>query len=240
MTPAGNAFSISQVCEDAVIVHFRYQRIPAPELVRAIAACRRQLIAELPGLIDDCVASYASLLIYYAFTRIPVEDFIEKITASINTALCAAEERPPATTAVEVPTYYSAETGPDLARLAALKEIDVHRLIQLHSQTPYTVYAIGFAPGFAYMGFVDALLAAPRLDKPRKAVTRGSVGIADRQTGIYPSDSPGGWNIIGRTPLDIFTAAAGGRDNCLLKVGDSVIFKPIDRGEFIRLGGKLS
>jgi len=101
----------------------------------------------------------------------------------------------------------------------------------------YRVYAIGFAPGFAYLGEVDARIAAPRLATPRKKVPKGAVAIADRQTAVYPAVSPGGWNLIGLCPVDMFNPNA--KPTMPVQVGDKVQFKSIEREEFLSLGGQL-
>jgi len=111
-------------------------------------------------------------------------------------------------------------------------------VIDLHTGTDYRVYAIGFAPGFAYLGEVDERIAAPRLATPRARVARGSVGIAERQTAVYPSDSPGGWNLIGRCPVPLFDARA--HPPMPVSVGDTVRFESVSRERFLALGGDLA
>ena len=139
---------------------------------------------------------------------------------------------------VTLPVHYSHETGADLQALAARAKLSVEDVIKLHSATEYSVFAIGFAPGFAYLGQVDERIAAPRLATPRTLVPQGSVAIADRQTAIYPSDSPGGWNLIGRCPVTMFNPAA--QPAMPICVGDRVRFEPVDRKRFIALGGELT
>ncbi|MCY1446834.1 putative protein YbgJ [compost metagenome] len=108
-------------------------------------------------------------------------------------------------------------------------------IVRRHSEREYQVFALGFAPGFAFMGLVEEALAAPRLATPRKRVAAGSVGIAERQTAAYPAVSPGGWNLIGRTPSKLFDRARDGYS--LLQPGDRVRFVAVDRATFINLGG---
>jgi inhibitor of KinA len=123
---------------------------------------------------------------------------------------------------IEIPVRYGGASGPDLgavAQFAGCSEADV---VQLHMQTRYRVYMLGFLPGFAYMGTVDRRIAMPRLDNPRIRVSAGSVGIAGAQTGVYPCDTPGGWRIIGRTSAKLFDATRA--DPFLLKAGDHVQF----------------
>jgi KipI family sensor histidine kinase inhibitor len=113
--------------------------------------------------------------------------------------------------------------------------LSVSDVITRHSQREYQVFALGFAPGFAFMGLVEEVLATPRLKTPRKRVAAGSVGIAERQTAAYPVVSPGGWNLIGRTPSKLFDRQREGYS--LMQPGDSVCFAPIEHAEFLRLGG---
>ena len=123
---------------------------------------------------------------------------------------------------VEVPVTYGGEAGPDLAAVAEFAQSTEAAVVQLHTAAPYRVYMLGFLPGFAYMGPVDARIAMPRLDTPRLRVPAGSVGIAGTQTGIYPCDTPGGWRIIGRTAIRLFDVTRA--EPFLVKAGDRVKF----------------
>lgn len=125
--------------------------------------------------------------------------------------------------------------GPDLEPLARRKQLGVAELIRRHSQREYRVFALGFSPGFAFMGLVEEALAAPRLATPRQRIAAGSVGIAERQTAVYPQASPGGWNLLGRCPVRLFDLTLDGYS--LLRAGDRVRFEPIGHAEFVRLGG---
>src|SRR5690606_25015219 len=149
----------------------------------------------------------------------------------------ATGKAPPAGKRIELPVHYSTESGPDLARVAALNHCDITDVIDRHSQWDYLVYAIGFAPGFAYLGEVDDAIATPRHRTPRLRVPRGAVAIADRQTAVYPAPSPGGWNLIGLCPTPLFRPDAN--PAVPIAVGDLVRFRPISRGEFLALGGEL-
>ena len=134
---------------------------------------------------------------------------------------------------IEIPVCYDTEFAPDLATVAQHAALTPEQVIALHSGGDYFVYFLGFSPGFAYLGGLASSLHVPRLATPRKHVNAGSVGIGGAQTGIYPNDSPGGWQLIGRTPLRMFDAAAGIPSR--LQHGDRVRFRRIDRGEFHRL-----
>lgn len=134
---------------------------------------------------------------------------------------------------IEVPVCYDPSLGIDLKEAAENLNCSIESLIQLHSEKIYTVYCLGFLPGFAYMGDVSKAIQLPRHPSPRANVPAGSVGIAGKQTGIYPIDSPGGWQIIGRTPLKIFDPKSN--KLTLFKAGDQVQFKPISLELFHQL-----
>src|SRR5579862_246960 len=131
---------------------------------------------------------------------------------------------------VEVPVCYGGEFGPDLDEVAALHKVTAEQLIELHTATTYLVYFLGFVPGFAYLGKLHEALVTPRLAMPRKKVPAGSVGIAGSQTGVYPFETPGGWRLLGRTPIAMFSARREG--SSLLSIGDRVRFVPISRQQF--------
>ncbi len=136
---------------------------------------------------------------------------------------------------VSLPVCYDPELAPDLEAVAAHAGVDVAEVARLHSGTTYAVLATGFAPGFAYMGDVNARIAMPRLTTPRPRVETGSVGIADRRTGIYPAAGPGGWRLIGRVPAAFFADAA--ERIARFRPGGSVEFRPIGRDEYEAAGG---
>lgn len=135
----------------------------------------------------------------------------------------------------EIPVWYHASVGPELPVLAARSGLSEDEVIRLHSEREYPVFALGFAPGFGFMGLVDERLASPRLSTPRKRVAAGSVGIAERQTAAYPAVSPGGWNLIGRTPVRLFDRQREGYS--LLQPGDRVRFVAVTHARFLALGG---
>ena len=132
---------------------------------------------------------------------------------------------------VEVPVCYGGEFGPDLEDVAVQRGMLPEKVVELHFARTYHAYFLGFAPGFAYLGDLAEELAAPRLQTPRKEVAAGSVGIAGRQTAVYPFATPGGWRLIGRTPLEIFRKDR--EPMGLIAIGDQVRFRPITRAEFL-------
>lgn len=191
--------------------------------------------AALGDELIDLVPSYASVLIQYNPLHSHRGDIVRRVRRALDAL--AAEPVTPGRSVV-LPVYYAAESGADLESLAAAAGLTTAEVIDLHCATQYRVYAIGFAPGFAYLGEVDSRIATPRLPTPRARVPRGSVGIADQQTAVYPSESPGGWNLIGRCPTPMFTPDA--QPSMPVAVGDSVYFEPIDRARYLALGGELS
>jgi KipI family sensor histidine kinase inhibitor len=222
---------IEQAGEDALIVYLGEETSPAVS-AQVQQAC--DLIeASMGPALNDLVPSYASVLVIY---DPGLTDHLA-VRHTIKTAL----QRLVATDAgsgdlVTLPVWYSQESGPDLAALAQRAGLSIDEVVALHQAVEYRVYAIGFAPGFAYLGEVDERIAAPRLDTPRQRVPRGAVAIADRQTAVYPAPSPGGWNLIGLCPQRMFNPQA---DPIMpVKVGDRIRFCAIDRERFLSLGGQ--
>jgi inhibitor of KinA len=174
--------------------------------------------------------AYCSLLIKFDPCRATHEQIEREVRDRI---LQPGAATVPAARQVEIPVCYGGQFGPDLAALAELCGMTPDDLVRLHAQTIYTAYFLGFVPGFAYLGTVPEAIAAPRLASPRRRVEPGSVGIAGRQTGIYPCAVPGGWRLIGRTPRSMFRID---RDPMsLLLPGDEVRFRPISGDEYLRI-----
>ncbi|WP_235015455.1 5-oxoprolinase subunit PxpB [Oceanicoccus sp. KOV_DT_Chl] len=208
----------------------------APHLSEQVKAADI-LFRKLCGLyIIDTVPSYASLLVVYDALKIDCASIKIQLEKALEQQATTQIQSEPSKQ-VTLPVYYSQQTGPDLKRIAQAKGLSVEQVIELHQQAEYRVYAIGFAPGFAYLGKVDSHIAMPRLASPRAKVPKGAVAIADQQTAVYPAPSPGGWNIIGRCPLDLFNPAA--EPVMPIAVGDSVKFKAVSQLEFLDLGGEL-
>ncbi len=155
----------------------------------------------------------------------------EKLEKELRTYLARLTKvKLPAPRHVEIPVCYGGEFGPDLEGVAALHGMTQERIIELHTSATYRVYFLGFVPGFAYLGELPQELVTPRLATPRKKVPAGSVGIAGNQTGVYPFETPGGWRLLGRTPLAMFRTDR--KDLSLLSIGDRVRFVPVSRQEF--------
>ena len=206
----------------------------SPEVSARVQAAALAVELALGDDLIDLVPSYASLLIVYnALTtdHLSVAHRVHQCLDNLGTGEATEGNT------VVLPVYYHPEAGEDLDALAERAALSVDDVIALHSNAEYRVYAIGFAPGFAYLGQVDERIAAPRLATPRQKVPRGAVAIADRQTAVYPTVSPGGWNLIGRCPLRMFDPQA--TPTMPVSVGDRVRFEPIDRDRFLSLGGEL-
>ena len=194
--------------------------------VRALAAA---LARDLPAGVVDIVPAFASVTVYYnpaligSYAALCAQ--IEIQAARAEAAVVAQDPR-----VGEIPVCYGGELGPDLGAVAARAGLSAEAVVTLHCGADYQVQAVGFAPGFAYLGGLPAKIHTPRRDTPRTSVPASTVGIGGEQTGVYPLATPGGWNLIGRTPLRMFdperTAPA------LLHVGDQVRFRVISAEEF--------
>ena len=152
--------------------------------------------------IVELVPTYCSLLINYDVLKIDYNTLVEKLKTFLNNDLETAEGEE--VTLIEIPTLYNDEVGSDLSYVAEYNKLSKEEVIKIHTGTDYLVYMLGFMPGFTYLGGMSEKIATPRLESPRLQIYPGSVGIAGKQTGMYPSMSPGGWRIIGRTPLKLY------------------------------------
>jgi len=174
--------------------------------------------------------AYSSILIKFDALKLRHEELEEVLRRHITRLKKVALPKP---RLVEIPVCYSEEFGPDLKDVAKLHKLALERVIELHRSTTYIVYFLGFVPGFAYLGELPEELATPRLPMPRKSVPPGSVGIAGTQTGVYPISTPGGWRLLGRTPLAMFRPERA--EMSLLAIDDRVRFVPISREQFVKL-----
>jgi inhibitor of KinA len=227
-------FSCYSLSEKAVTVEFG-NKINGDTLA-TVTLCNQLLLqASFPGFITTTTA-YTTITVFYDPTitiksLLPGSDCFEKVVGYISKLL--ADYKPvqqKSGSILNIPVCYGGNFGPDLIHVAQYHKLRPDDVIQLHSSAVYTVYMIGFLPGFAYLGGMTEQLFTPRKASPRKLVTAGSVGIAGQQTGIYPMDSPGGWQLIGQTPVTLFDVKHN--PPSLLKAGDLVQFSPISGDEF--------
>ena len=197
------------------------------EKLRRITALLNQ---ELRPGIEEVVPSYSSLAVFYDPAQISLQalcDLLRECEQNLDEAQIDASRT------ITIPVCYGGEFGPDLADVARHNQLSIASVIEGHCAAQYRNFAIGFAPGFCYLGGLDQRLHTPRLKTPRTLVAAGSVGIAGSQTGIYPQDSPGGWRIIGRTPLTLF--AADRSEPCPYRAGDNLRFQAVSESEFYKI-----
>lgn len=201
---------------------------------RKILAIQTWLQAQsIPGIVDVVVAYTSITVIYDVFRMLqsitgPCHEFVtSRLVAAVENATA---NMPFPTRRLHIPVCYDPTVAADFEHVCVLKNISPDELVAIHSGKTYQVYAIGFLPGFAYMAEVDDRIQVPRKRRPTSKVAAGSVGIAGIQTGIYPIQSPGGWHIIGRTPLTLFDAQRN--PPVLFEAGDEVRFEPISKTEF--------
>ena len=185
------------------------------------------LESEPPAAVRNLHPAYCSILIDFDTLKITHAQ-LEAVLGDYLRRAGSLQLPEPRT--IEIPACYEPEFAPDLAEAARMHGLTINQAIELHSSTLYEVYFLGFVPGFAYLGELPAQLVSPRHAGPRAKVPPGSVGIADNQTGVYPFATPGGWQLIGRTPLALFRADR--KNMSFLNVGDRVRFTPISRAEF--------
>ncbi|MEO0444242.1 MAG: 5-oxoprolinase subunit PxpB [Pseudomonadota bacterium] len=183
----------------------------------------------------EIIPAYASVHITFNPLKIDGKSLIDAINAMLPH--CQSQLSPHQGKLVDIPIYYGQEVNYDVDFIAKHANISSQEVIQRHHSKIYTVYALGFAPGFAYLGDIDPHIATPRRKTPRLSVPKGSLGIAETQTAIYPDSSPGGWQIIGRTPMPMIDYKR--EKMSLLETGDRVKFFPISKQEFISMGGLL-
>ncbi|HEV2966184.1 MAG TPA: 5-oxoprolinase subunit PxpB [Chthoniobacterales bacterium] len=233
---------ITPLGDCAVLVRLtgNFEADPEGALEKVLTAQQTLVAAKIPG-VTELAPAYTSLALFYDPIRAieagaPVEDifswFEQRIGDAISNAKNASAHSIPSTT-VEIPVCYASEFAFDLDDVARRAGLDVDGVVDLHSGTEYRVHCVGFTPGFPFLGGLSPKLATPRRETPRTEIPAGSVGIGGMQTGIYPVKSPGGWNIIGRTPLRLFDPQKN--PPVLLRAGDRVRFRPINREEFDRL-----
>lgn len=216
------------VGERAILVEFGDDI--SPDLQAQVAALAQLLEDDPHAALAEWVPTYRSLLIYYDPQLAPYG----QLAAWLEESLGRAQVKAPAPARrVTIPVLYGGAMGPDLEAVAAHTGLNSRQLIELHQAPDYLVYMLGFLPGFPYLGGLDPRLYTPRLSTPRTRVAAGSVGIADKQTGIYPLSSPGGWQLIGRTPLRLFDQSR--EQPFLLRAGDILSFRAIDEEEFAQV-----
>lgn len=228
-----NELTISALGDSAIIINFE-NKIDET-LNRKVLYLFHKFKKKSFPFVKDIVPAYSSLVIFYdllilknknGINKTPLEIFTEQVKILIKEDIEISSLQP---RKIKIPVCYAEKYGLDINDISREKKLPVDEIIRLHTAKKYRVYMIGFLPGFAYMGEVDERIAISRKTQPRTIVEAGSVGIAGRQTGIYPLDSPGGWQIIGKTPVKIFDKEKD--DPVLLQPGDEIEFYSITEDE---------
>jgi len=204
-----------------------------PKVNAKVRAVAKTLEKNRPNGVKEMIPTYRSLLFIYD-PGVTNPDMLCKLIERVDNTLDEIEIDP--WKVVEIPVCYSKKYGPDMENVQKAHELTIEEVICLHSKPEYLIYMVGFTPGFAFLGGLDEKLFTPRLATPRMHVPEGSVGIANNQTGMYPITSPGGWQLIGKTPLKLF--APDRANPFLYKAGDKIKFKPISEIEYDLLAQK--
>lgn len=183
--------------------------------------------------IDEMIPTYRSLMINYNPLKIDFDSLLKEVKLlEKNIKSSGAIKK----NIIEIPVLYGGEYGPDIENVAKHNNLSIEEVIKIHIEKEYLIYMLGFTPGFPYLGGMDERIETPRLKIPRTKIPGGSVGIASKQTGVYPIDSPGGWQLIGRTPLKLYDPDK--ESPILLKAGNYIKFIPITKEEFDKLSAE--
>jgi KipI family sensor histidine kinase inhibitor len=224
-------------------LHWSGDTLVLVEFDAAISPAVNRRVVSLAGVIIDAhVAGVRDVVPAYASVGVHVDPLqFDQVTleAVVSRAWDEATRAETAARSIEIPVCYGGDFGPDLADVAAFAGCTMDEVVTRHAAGRYRVYMLGFLPGFAYLGGVDPSLAMARRASPRTAVPAGSVGIAGQQTGVYPCESPGGWRLIGRTPVQMFDSRRA--QPALLAPGDVVRFVPVppDRWDALAAGARV-
>ncbi len=208
---------ISQMAERAILL--TWQQEVGEDLLSSLLQGKEAILKEADAGIVDVVQTYNALLIKYYSPISSIDTEISRLEALLQKV---KEGKRKKATCYQIPVCYHEKFGLDLSEMMEKKQLSREEIVQLHTEPTYTVYFIGFLPGFPYLGGLSEQLFMERKEQPRKRIPKGAVGIGGEQTGIYPSDSPGGWQLIGNCPLSLFDS--GKESPCLLQAGDRIQF----------------
>jgi|TARA_B100001079_G_scaffold58164_1_gene48936 KipI family sensor histidine kinase inhibitor len=219
--------TITPASDRTLLLHFGEDH--SPEIQEAVFQLSHYLLNNSMEGILNIHPGYRSVMVTVDVEKKSIQAVQKNLQQVLKNARAMELPEP---SVVDIPVLYGGQHGPDINKVAEHTGLSTEKVIALHSSGDFQVSFIGFTPGFPYISGMDEKLATPRLQNPRKRVPAGSIGIAGNQTGIYPSSTPGGWNLIGRTPLHIFDIQHP--EKALLKMGDRITFKPITESEFER------
>lgn len=220
--------------EQGLVVEFG--SVISPEINTAVRQLSQRMAdAKTEGIVE-IVPTYRSVMVWFDPLQITRQAVAERVRLLLEQVEIQTG-RPASGRIVQVPVCYGGDFGPDLEFVAQHNHLSVEEVIAIHTSKPYLIYMLGFTPGFPYLGGMSETIATPRLKQPRVAIAAGSVGIAGSQTGVYPVESPGGWRLIGRTPLKVFEPESP--TPFLFAAGDCLQFEPISAEEFLAIGRQV-
>ncbi len=225
---------IHPVNENSVIIYFADE--VSVEIAEQVSHVYHLVKVQLSDVLVDIIPSYSSILLSCDLRKTGLRSFIHSLHHFLENMdpLASSNDNKKR---IILPVYYGKEVAWDHQDICDHTQLPFSKIVSLHSANIYRVFAIGFAPGFAYLGITNPLISMPRKTNPRKVVPKGSVAIADQQTAIYPEQSPGGWQIIGRTPEDLFDITKPNLSK--FEMGAEVQFEAIDRETFLAMGGQI-
>ncbi|MDO6445199.1 5-oxoprolinase subunit PxpB [Colwellia sp. 1_MG-2023] len=207
------------------------------QILKTLSLLNTELNNVSDPVVFESIASYNSIMIYYYFNKISFQQLKKRISDCIELVINTNKAVQEKSLTIEIPVYYGEEAGWDLSNVAKQCQLSLKEIITLHSQQVYRSYALGFTPGFCYLGTLNEQLVLPRKATPRLQVPKGAVAIAEQQTAVYPNSSPGGWHIIGQTPVDLYQQNKEAFTP-LIQVGQQVKFTEIDKATYLELAGK--
>lgn len=229
-----NNIDIHPTSENSVLVTWPEKICPVQH--QNILKTLNNINDELNAFIFESLASYNSIIIYYHFDKITFHQLKHRIHDCIHKVSNQKNKGNNDTLITEIPVYYGEDAGWDLHSVAEQCQLSTEDVIKLHSEQTYRAYALGFTPGFCYLGTLNKKLLLPRKSTPRLAVPKGAVAITEQQTAVYPNISPGGWHILGQTPVDLYQTN-NDTFKPLIQVGQQIKFVAIDKATYIDLAG---
>jgi inhibitor of KinA len=205
-----------------------------PEINEQVHKIGGAIVSKNLSAVSEVLSTYSGLVVHYDPLKMTLDEFKDVLTTLCQNNLQSLQGE---SRVVNIPTLYGGEYGPDLNDVSNILDISESEIIRLHASNKYLVYGLGFSPGFPYLGGLSSQLYCERLSTPRLEVPSGSVAIAESQTGIYPVSSPGGWRLIGRTPVKMFDSNKSRPS--LVEPGDFIQFRPISVSEFNEISGLI-
>ncbi|WP_206486457.1 5-oxoprolinase subunit PxpB [Thalassotalea sp. G2M2-11] len=234
MSRSDPTMTIYPVSENALLISWLEQICPIQH--QQITAMAQQINKSLSAYLIETIVSYNTLQIYYHFDKITLPSLEHKLSDIWQEIVKHTERQHSQSNSVEIPVYYGDEVALDMDDVVKHTQLDRATIIKQHSTRVYHAFALGFTPGFCYLGSLPKQLSVARKATPRLSIPKGAVAIAEQQTAVYPNSSPGGWHIIGQTPLAMYQVIEQ-QFIPTIAVGDTVKFVPIDKRQFIELGG---